>query len=210
MESQNPGVQFSIEAWDREIRIGDTSSEFYGLIEVMDNNPLVCADSMSVPGPGATLALIALAPLAQAGLIVDSPVLVLNFEDDHAEIEQAVASVGWLDGLAIHAEPTDLSGVLAATAMVCVRSPLEFEELQSLYEETFGRSFYIRSTEAAWTPDVVLQKPYAMYRLSIQTDHPTSLVTVRVLSDPNGKCGASQVIHAMNVMCGFEESLGVS
>jgi N-acetyl-gamma-glutamylphosphate reductase len=29
------------------------------------------------------------------------------------------------------------------------------------------------------------------------------------MADRNGKCGAAQVVHAMNVMCGFEESLGI-
>ena len=55
----------------------------------------------------------------------------------------------------------------------------------------------------------VLGRPEARYRLTLAPDSPHSLLTIRVLADFNGKVGASQVIHAMNVMCGFEESLGI-
>jgi N-acetyl-gamma-glutamylphosphate reductase len=29
------------------------------------------------------------------------------------------------------------------------------------------------------------------------------------MADRDGKAGAAQVVHALNVMCGFEESLGI-
>jgi N-acetyl-gamma-glutamylphosphate reductase len=29
------------------------------------------------------------------------------------------------------------------------------------------------------------------------------------MADVDGKCGAGQVVYAMNVMCGFEECLGL-
>jgi N-acetyl-gamma-glutamylphosphate reductase len=29
------------------------------------------------------------------------------------------------------------------------------------------------------------------------------------MADINGKIGAAQYVHMMNVMCGFEESLGI-
>jgi N-acetyl-gamma-glutamylphosphate reductase len=57
---------------------------------------------------------------------------------------------------------------------------------------------------------LVAGKPFSAYRLRVVPDEPNSLLTVRLLSDPLGKCGAAQVVHAMNVMCGFEESLGIS
>jgi N-acetyl-gamma-glutamylphosphate reductase len=37
-----------------------------------------------------------------------------------------------------------------------------------------------------------------------------SLLTVQVMIDRNGKGGAAQVVHAFNVMNGFEESLGIA
>jgi hypothetical protein len=30
------------------------------------------------------------------------------------------------------------------------------------------------------------------------------------MSDRDGKCGAAQFVHALNIMCGFEESLGIA
>lgn len=204
------GIEFSQGAWKREIRVGDFDCELYGLVEFMDNNPLVCADRASIPGPAATLALIALAPLARAGLIADSPVLMLNFGGDEQEVGKALESVGWTAGLTIHTEEMDLGNALAATAMVSIRTPDDLEDVDALYEEQFGRSFYVQRDESSeWGPNVVLGKPFAAYRLRIVPDSPNSLLTVRLLSDRDGKCGASQIVHAMNVMCGFEESLGI-
>ena len=49
------------DGWSRQIVVGDASIEAGGLVELADNNPMVCADIVGVPGPVATLALIALA-----------------------------------------------------------------------------------------------------------------------------------------------------
>jgi len=61
----------------------------------------------------------------------------------------------------------------------------------------------------AWDPSLVARKAAAAYRLSFAADDPTSLLTVRIMADKDGKCGSAQVVHAMNVMCGFEETLGI-
>jgi len=205
------GVKFRQDAWEREVLDGVPSEELYGLVEIMDNNPMVCADRVSTPGPAATLALIALAPLAKAGLIVESPVLVINFVADESEPAAALTRVGWTDGLALHTEVVDLDGVLAATAMVSIPTPEDPGDVSALYDEHFGRSFYVQRDETSeWTPGLVAGQPFAVYRLTVAMDHPRCLVTIRLLADSHGKCGESQIVHAMNVMCGFEESLGVS
>jgi N-acetyl-gamma-glutamylphosphate reductase len=36
-----------------------------------------------------------------------------------------------------------------------------------------------------------------------------SLLAIHIMADINGKAGAGQFVHTMNVMCGFEESLGL-
>jgi N-acetyl-gamma-glutamylphosphate reductase len=205
------GVSFSIGEWEREVAVGDAKLPLYGLVEVMDNNPLVCADAISIPGPAATMALIAIAPLAQAGLIADAPVLMLNFAAEEEEIILALKTCGWDGGVTFHTELLDLDGVYAATVMAAIRTPDDLEDLDALYDEQFGRSFYIRRDETSeWDPSLVKGKPYALYRLRISPDEPNSMLTIRILSDQNGKCGAAQIVHAMNVMCGFEESLGIS
>ena len=176
----------------------------------MDNNPLVCADALSIPSPAATLALIALAPLAQAGLIEESPAIIVNTDADEAELESALVRVGWSGGFALHSEPVDLEGVLAATVMVAIPSSVEREDLFGLYDERYERSFYVRKDQSSvWDRNLVVDQPFALYRLGLAIDEPTSLLTIRVLASRDGKCGAAQAIHAMNVMCGFEESLGI-
>jgi len=205
-----PGIQFILGDWHREVLVGDVTQESYGLLEIIDNNPLVCADRASVPGPATTLALIALTPMAQARIIDDSPVMVVNIDVDEAEIESALDASGWQGGIMVHSEPVDLDTVVAATVMVAVPSSVPMDEIESLYAERFERSFFIRcNTESEWTPELVAGKPFALYRMSIASDSPNSLLTIRLLADRNGKCGAAQAIHAMNVMCWFEESLGI-
>lgn len=61
-----------------------------------------------------------------------------------------------------------------------------------------------------WDVSLVAGQPFAAIRVADDSNDPQSeLVRARVLAEPNGKCGAGQIIHAMNVMCGFEEHLGV-
>lgn len=205
------GIVFALADWNREVKVGDLSADHYGLVEVMDNNPIVCADRISVPTPAATMALIGLAPLARAGLLTDSPVVALNCHAEDEEIVFALEKSGWKGGVTVHTEPLDIGGVLAATIMASITTPDDMEDLDSLFDEPFGRSFYVRRDETSdWGPGVVQNKPFACYRLKVLPDEPNSLITVRVLSDPHGKAGATQMVHAMNVMCGFEESLGIS
>jgi N-acetyl-gamma-glutamylphosphate reductase len=205
------GVVFHQGPWRREVRIGDPSSEQYGLVELMDNNPIVCADVVSVPSPVSTLALVAAGPVAWASLVVDTPSVIASVAVDEAELEAFLATAGWPAGANVHVEPVDLEGVIAVTAMVEVRTPEELDDIDDIYEERFGRSFFVRrDEESAWDPALVRGKPHAAYRMTIAPDAPNSLLTIRALSDLNGKAGAAQVVHAMNVMAGFEESLGIT
>jgi N-acetyl-gamma-glutamylphosphate reductase len=48
-----------------------------------------------------------------------------------------------------------------------------------------------------------------VYRLRVTPNDNASLLTIQVLADRDGKCGAAQVVHMMNVMAGFEETLGL-
>lgn len=205
-----PGVRFRQGDWEREVVVGGVDVEPFGLVELMDNNPIVCADRMAVPSPVATLALIALGPLASASLIAESPIVIASHEASEDEVAHFLASAGWTDGATLHHEPVDLNGVVAATVMVSIHTPENLDEIDDLYEERFGRSFFVRrNEESEWDPGLVAGTPYALYRLRIAPDQPTSLLTIRVLADLDGKAGAAQVVHAMNVMHGVEEGLGV-
>ncbi len=207
-EGGSPGIEFVTDGWNREVRVGDPSVGLFGLTEIMDNNPMVCADVLSVPDAITTLALIALAPLAQAGLLLEEPTMLSNLEGDVSDA--FLVGAGWSGGLVQHTEPQDLQGVAAATVIAAIRTPDDLEDLDALFDERYERSFFIHRDESSdWDVKLVKGKPSGLYRLRINPDEPSSLLTVRVMADLNGKCGAAQVVHAMNVMCGFEESLGV-
>lgn len=75
------GIRFQQGAWERRIEADRPDLPVKGLIELMDNNPIVCADEMSVPGPASTLALIALGPLLRAGAPLEPPSIAFSFED---------------------------------------------------------------------------------------------------------------------------------
>jgi N-acetyl-gamma-glutamylphosphate reductase len=94
--------------------------------------------------------------------------------------------------------------------MAVIDTPESLGDIDALYEDAFGRSFFVRRDEASdWHVSLAVDKPYALYRVRIGPDEPNSLLTIRVMADIRGKCGAAQLVHALNVMAGFEESVGI-
>jgi N-acetyl-gamma-glutamylphosphate reductase len=208
-------VLFSNGTWNREVLIGEPGHEaingsLYGLVELVDNNPLVCADVFSVPSPGATLGLIGLGPLVRAGLILEDPVVQLSFESEAADLQAGLHEVGWSGGVVLSSDPQELSSVRAAVCMAEIDLMDDFSDLDGLFEESYGRSFFVRGVDALeWDAEQVRGLDHAAYSLRVSPFEDRALVTVLVMADVDGKCGAGQVVHAMNVMCGFEECLGL-
>lgn len=204
------GIAFLQGEWSRQVFVGRMEEPQRGILEIMDNNPLVCADSMSVPSAGATLALVALGPLASGGLIVDSPTIVSSVPVEESEIAALMEPLGWFGGSYVHVEPQPIDPAVAVTVMVAIRTPDDPDDIDALFEERYDRTLYVRRDEdSEWDVGLVAGKPYALYRLRYAPDEGTSLLTVRVIADRDGKGGAAQAVHAMNVMAGFEESLGL-
>jgi N-acetyl-gamma-glutamylphosphate reductase len=182
-----------------------------GVVELVDNNPLVCADAFSVPGPASTLALLALGPALDAGIVIERPTLLTNVETSEDEIAPFLETVGWTSGITVMGDAVDMEGAIAATAICAIKTPERLEDLDDLYDERYSRSFFVRRDESAeWHVNLIREKPWAAYRLRISPDMPYSLLTIQIMADLQGKCGAAQVVHAFNVMCGFEESLGIA
>ncbi len=205
------GIEFSQGTWHRELSIGDVTADLYGLNEIVDNNPIVCADRVSVPSPAVTLALIALAPLVQAGIMVDSPVFICNEPIDEDELHAGLSMLGWTEGCASSHVPLDAGDVLVATAMVAVIGTVEPDEILALFAERYDRTFFVRNDRSSeWRSELVSGQSHAVYRVGISPDSESSMVTIRVMGDRVGKCGAGQIMHTLNVMCGYEESLAVS
>ena len=206
--SSDGRLRFSQGAWRRTLRLSDSSSGLRGLVELVDNNPLVCADEVSVPSSLETLGSIALAPLAKADLLVETPILFANFEEPSHHLDDLLQDFGWTEGVTVATEAADLGSVLAITALAKIVTPPHLDWIDELYAECYGRSFFVRETpEDEWDTRHVAGKPFALYKLGISPDEPHSLLRVQVMADREGKCGAAQVAHTLNVMCGFEESL---
>ena len=201
------GIEFAVGTWDRSVRIG--THELYGITEFMDNNPMVCADSIGLPSPSVHLSLLALSPILDSGLVVDSPALIISEAIDEDELAFGLSQCGWTQGCAVAVEPMALNGVIAATTMIAIRTPSDPAEIDEIYEERFGRSFYVRPSTDAWSSDLVRCTPYALYRTSLALETGTSLLTVKSMADRRGKLGPTGWIHAMNVMANFEESVGI-
>ncbi|ARU40337.1 hypothetical protein CCB80_03960 [Armatimonadetes bacterium Uphvl-Ar1] len=202
--------------WNRKLVAGQPGKEaingsLYGLVELADNNPLVCADFFSVPGPVATLGLIGLGPLVRAGLVLDDPVVQISFDRDAIDLAAGLQEMGWRGDVVLHVDVQEgLGSVLAAVCMAEIAVMDDYSELDELFHEAYGRSFFVREADALlWDAEQVRGKDHACYTLRVSPFEDRALVTVLVMADRDGKCGAAQLVHAMNVMCGFEESLGL-
>lgn len=202
------GLHFWQEGRERSVVVGDTSAEVYGLVELIDNNPMVCADRVSVPGLVATLASIAFGPLVRAGLVTEQPSLLLGSHEHLGELEDALVSLGWDHGAVVADVGADPGDVVTARALVMVPTPEDFADLDALFEEAYGRSLYVQLRDT-FEPAETAGRPFAVCSLAVTPDEPVSLLSVSVALDRRGKGGAAQMVHAFNVAAGFEESLGI-
>lgn len=196
------------DSWRRRIWVGRTDIEPSGLIELMDNNPLVCADEMSVPSPSGTLALIAVGPLARAGLLAESPKLLYTIEANEHDVSSFLSTAGWERGVHIEAI-TLMPGHCRVMAFAELNGSALWEDIEALYEGVYGRSVFLRRRYSILSRDMVNGQPFAIYRLGSEAPAPEGCVFVSAIADRHGKCGAAQIVHAFNIMAGFEESLGL-
>jgi N-acetyl-gamma-glutamylphosphate reductase len=179
-------------------------------MELMDNNPLVCADIVRVPSPAATLALIALGPIMRAGIVAEPPAIIASFPVDEADIAEALTTVGWEQGAMITSGDVDLGTVRGLNVIAAIHAPEDLGEIDEIYEEAYGRSFFVlRDEDSTWAPRIAAGRPEARFCLRITPGSNVSLLTIQTFADINGKLGAGQAVHTLNVMAGFEETLGV-
>lgn len=204
-------LQFSIGSWQRAIKINDSVSRPAGLLESMDNNPIVCADVVNVPGAGETLLLIALVPLIKASFLLEPPVYVSTDPISEPAMQCFLEEFRHDFDLEVMTEGIGERDLVAGALIAKVPNGLEISVFEGLFDEIYGRSFFVRRTpEGVWDESHVLGTPIAMYQLGLERDEQTTLLKVRVMADRDGKCGAAQVLQFLNVMCGFEEDLGVN
>lgn len=187
-------------------RVADDGT--YGLIELMDNNPLVCTEHASVPGALATLGLICLAPLARAGMLAPQPTVEPSFQEDVAELNAALRLEGFSDGVRVASSGGSRQGLLTLRCVAPVRTR-NAAEVEELFAELYGRSFFLRPASVL-KDDEVAGTPFGAYKLDASRIESDGVLEVRAAADADGKCGAGQMVHGFNVMAGFEEDLGLS
>lgn len=210
LETTTTGIEFETNR-RRFVLPESFGGELGGVVELMDNNPLVCGDSAWVPSAGGVLATLALGPLLEAGLVVEPPAVLLSFQDSEENVTKALSTASYNGGISFNCEEgNDLGTVRGAYCIAKVTNPQSFDELDDIYDERYGRSFFVRrEEEKPWAVDLVKGQPWACYRLELTEGENESLLAIHIMADIGGKAGAGQYVHTMNVMCGFEESLGL-
>lgn len=182
----------------------------FGLVEHMDNNPLVCADWARTPWAAQSLVLVALGPMLKTGLILEPPAVAIDIECNEDEILEGLRTEDpQSEGVTLSIGPPAHPSVRRIHAIVAVRNPRSIDEFDEMYVERYDRSVYVRRNEENLAPENVANRPWAEYQLRISPGDDASLLTVTAVADLRGKLGQCQVLHMMNVMAGFEESLGI-
>ncbi len=199
-------ITWSQGEWHRRICLDGSVQGEFGLAELMDNNPLVCADAASVPPPAAVLALAALGPIWQSGLICGEPAFDMSQD---ADLAPWLASIQFSESFTASARPDALDGVAALNLFVPISNPPDWSDLDTLYDEAYGGSFYVRKHDGDWTTAAAFGSPALLYSLRISPGDGESLLTVQTMCDLEFGLGAARAVHLFNIMCSFEECLGI-
>jgi len=206
----------------------------YGIPE-LHRDRLPGAELVALPGCFPTAALLALAPLARAGLIADvvidaktgvsgagrQPTPFTHFSNVHAsvvpyrvashrhtpEIEEQLELLG--APLAVqfqpHLVPLDEGELL--TCYVTPREPLSAQALQDLYEAAYAGERFI---ELAASPPTLREVQETNYcRLLAVYDGHTGKVLVFAAIDNLWKGTSSQAIQCLNAIYGYPEDEGL-
>jgi N-acetyl-gamma-glutamyl-phosphate reductase len=207
----------------------------FGLTE-LHRPEIAGAGLVANPGCYSTAALLALAPLARAGLIEDAVVdaksgvsgagreatAVTHFvsADEnvspygveghrHApEIDQELQALGCSEPVTFtpHLVPLD-QGLLASCYVTTTRS-LDPDELRSLFEEAYESERFIELADAP--PGVRDVRDTNVCRIHTTIERRTGRALVFAAIDNLWKGAASQAIQNLNLMLGIDESEGLT
>lgn len=201
------GLPDRIEFDSRMILLSGDPVEPFGLIELMDNNPLVCANVASLPPSDATLMLMALGPMFRAGLPIEPPVFRTTAPKSSSSLTK------WLDTpneIPVDYESVEPSDWLFGHAICLVKNVVDWREIDNLYADSYDRTFYV-----SVVPDIRTEvkknqfSPNGFVQLTMTPGEDESLISIHVAGHKNGKCGACQKLQMLNIMCGLEEFLGI-
>ena len=207
----------------------------YGLTELR-RDAIAGADLVACPGCFPTAAILALAPLASAGLIADvvidaktgvsgagkAPTERTHFVavDENvkpygvgshrhmAEIDQELGALGAPVPIAFtaHLVPLDQGELLSC--YVTPTRPIDAAELRELYEARYGGERFIELVERP--PGVRDVRETNICAIHLHADERTGKVFVFAAIDNLWKGTSSQAVADLNLMFGFDEGAGLA
>jgi N-acetyl-gamma-glutamyl-phosphate reductase len=211
------------------------SSAVYGLTE-LNRDRIAGADLVANPGCYPTATVLALAPLAAAGLIEDVVVdaksgvsgagkaaaeemQAVKDEDDmkpykvaghrHApEISQELTGLG-SNGAALTFVPHLLPFDQGELVSCYARTsePIEGERLAGMYEETYGQEAFVELVDAP--PGVGDVRGTNLCRIHVAADPGSGRVLAFAAIDNLWKGAAGQAVQNLNLMLGLDEGSGL-
>ncbi len=189
-------LEFGLNSYRRSIVVGYRERYPVGLIELFDNNPIVCAETVCLPTPAATLALLAIDPLFKAGLATRPVRVSCSSPCELADLDPFLNQLDDRVNLLRDTRVVADEGCVAVEVELAVDQTAE--DIEELYDDAYGRSLLVMKAGEAHP----LAASYAVVKVG-------DSAVVRLASKIEGKAGAAQVIQALNVMAGFEDSLGI-
>lgn len=208
----------------------------YGLAEIGYRERLTQADVVANPGCFPTAALLGLAPLARAGLLADVVIdaktgvsgagraatdkthFVTVDENVNAygvgghrhnpEIDQELALLGApiASTFVPHLLPLD-QGELISAYVTPARDDVTEDELRALYADAYADEPFVELTTRA--PGVRDVRETNIARISVHYDGRSNRVLAFAAIDNLWKGTSSQAVQNLNLMFGYDETLGI-
>jgi N-acetyl-gamma-glutamyl-phosphate reductase len=206
----------------------------YGLTE-LHRADVRGARLVANPGCYPTAAILALAPLAEAGLVEDAVISAAsgvsgagrvagdrfhfvsvdeNFTpygiEGHRhlpEIEQELAALGGDSRITFVPHLVPLDQGLMTSCFVSASREVDAEELRRLYAERYDGEAFVEVVDAP--PGVREVRDTNLCRIHVAVDGPTGRVMAFAAIDNLWKGAAGQAIQNLNLMLGFDETEGL-
>lgn len=211
-----PGLRVVDLTWRHSLHPDDDDT-VYGLSEIFRKPMVRGSMSAAVPRPLASIALIALYPLAAHSALPGELLLHCEapadlctpavLEQSAAEIEARLSELEQANGCEVRIEATPTGHHRATRVTLSVPCSLPIEEVQRMYESIYDDhnfTFMVGSPtdtrEVSGTHKCIV---------SLRKTTPATL-EVDALADCRMRGGAGEAVHAMNLLFGLHEKVGLS
>lgn len=137
------------------------------------------------------LTILALWPLALAGLVLEPPVVMVDRVTHEQEFER-LSELGWpygVDLMPMDSDPTE--SVRAINLIAHIKKLPDPSLLDQLYATAYQHASEIRNEDDGdWSPDLVRGRSNLAYRLRYSPGEDTDLLTSQWLGEEGGRLGA--------------------